>query len=229
MTNTTSHTQTTNILRILKKHRRLFFFIVSIIFLCSFFLFSIVVRKHLLTQFDFNMSVHLQDDTPLKLYKIYQLFSWLASIQVMIVILAIILLFRKKIIQGIVVLSIFLSSHIVELFGKIFIHHPPPPFMFYKHLDVSAYNFSKYYVQTGNSYPSGHSFRAVFVAIIFIYTIWQIKRFPRLFRILLSLGACAVVIAVCVSKVSLGEHWTSDVIGGALFGLASAMFSLILL
>ncbi len=213
----------------MKKHRKIFFFLLTTGFLVCFFLFSLLVKKHFLTQFDFNMSVRVQDDTPIKLYKVYQFFSLLASVQGMTIILAAILLFRKQIIKGIAILSIFLSSHVVEIFGKVFINHPPPPFMFYKHLDASIYNFNKYYVQNGNSYPSGHSFRTVFVAIIFIYTVWQIKRLSPLLKNLLSLGAIAVIFIVCVSRVSLGEHWTSDVIGGGLFGLASGIFSLMLL
>jgi undecaprenyl-diphosphatase len=218
-----------SILKILKKHRRIFFLLTSILFIGCFFFFSLLVKKHFLTQFDFNMSVYVQDDTPIKLYRVYQFFSSLASIQAMAVILVVILLFRRKLIQGIAILSIFLSSHVVELFGKIFIHHPPPPFMFYKHLDAATYSFNKYYIQAGNSYPSGHSFRTVFVAIIFIYTVLQIKRLSPLLKSLLSLGAIAVIFIVCISRVSLGEHWTSDIIGGGLFGLASGIFSLMLL
>ncbi len=214
---------------ILKKHKKIVFFLLSLFFLLFFFLFSILVKKHHLTQFDFDMSVRIQDNTPLKLDKLYQFFSSIASLQGMVVILIVTLIFRRQIIKGIAILSLFLVSHVVELFGKVFINHPPPPFMFYKHLDASTFDFNKYYVQTGNSYPSGHSFRIIFLAIIFIYTIYQIKRLSKLVKLCLTFGVVVVICLVGISRVSLGEHWTSDVIGGGLFAAATGLFALILL
>jgi undecaprenyl-diphosphatase len=212
-----------------RKYKKVLLIATSIFFLFCFFLFSVAVKKHVLTQFDFNMSVYVQDDIPVKLDKVFQFFSSLASVQGMSILLLIILFFRKKIIRGSLIFSLFLASHVVELFGKVYINHPPPPFMFYKHLDASTFNFNKYYVQTGNSFPSGHSFRTVFVAIIFTYTIWQIKRFNPFFKICLTFAAILLICIVGVSRVALGEHWTTDVIGGGLFGLATGLFSLILL
>lgn len=101
--------------------------------------------------------------------------------------------------------------------------------MFYGHLNASTFSFNKYYVQTGHSYPSGHSFRTVFVAIIFIYTVWQIQRFNLPVKMVLTLGAIALIYIIGISRVALREHWTSDIIGGGLFGLASGILSLILL
>ena len=214
---------------LLKIYRNVFFFLTSTLFFICFFLFSFLVKKHFLTQFDFNMSVRVQDDTPVKLDKLYQFFSSLASVQGMVILLIIIVLFRRQIVRGIAVVSIFLVSHVVEVFGKVYINHPPPPFMFYKRLDASTFNFNKYYVSAGNSYPSGHSFRTVFVAIIFTITVWQIKKLSPLIKILLTIGAVGLIVIVCVSRVSLGEHWTSDVVGGGLFGLATGIFSCIFL
>lgn len=214
-------------IRIVHKYRKVIYIILSIFFLFCFFLFSVIVKKHLLTQFDFNMSVYVQDDTPLKLDHLYQYFSSLASVEGMSILLLIVLFFRKQIVRGTIIFCIFLASHIVELFGKLFINHPPPPFMFYKHLNASTFSFDKYYVQTGNSYPSGHSFRVVFIALIFSYSIWQIKRFNIVVKAVLTLGVIVLICIVGVSRVALGEHWTTDIIGGGLYGMASGFFALI--
>lgn len=211
----------------IKKYKKVLFILLSISSLICFFIFSVIVKKHILTQFDFNMSVYVQDDTPVKLDHLYQYFSSLASVEGMSILLLIILFFRRQIIQGIIIFSIFLSSHVVELFGKIFINHPPPPFMFYKHLNASTFGFDKYYVQTGNSYPSGHSFRVVFIAIIFTYTVWESRKFTTVMKIILTLCALALICIVGISRVALGEHWTSDIIGGGLFGIASGLFTLV--
>src|SRR6266581_3688361 len=108
-------------LTFLKKHRKIVFLTLSLFFFVCFFLFSLLVKKHYLTQFDFNMSVRVQDDMPVKLDKLFQFFSSLASVEGIAILLIILLVFRRKIVQGILIFVIFLGSHIVELFGKIFI------------------------------------------------------------------------------------------------------------
>ncbi len=212
-----------------KKHKKLLLLLASLFFFFCFFIFSVWVKKNLFTAFDFNTTVRLQDHVPLKLDKVFPYFSVLASIQGMSVVLIILLIIRKQILQGIVILFLFFGSHIVELFGKIFINHPPPPFMFYRHLDATSFGFDRMYVQNGNSYPSGHSFRAVFVALLFVYTIFMVKRFSNSVKLFSLLSAIGVVILVGVSRISLGEHWASDVIGGGLFGFATGFLSLLFL
>jgi membrane-associated phospholipid phosphatase len=212
----------------IEKHKKLAFSLLSVFLFISFFIFSFIVKKLFLNQFDFNTTVRIQDDIPLKLDKVFPYFSSLASVQVMTILLITLLIFRRQIFRGIGILCIFFASHVVELFGKVFINHPPPPFMFYKHIDATSFSFAKYYVQNGNSYPSGHSLRIVFIAIIFIYTIYSSKRFSSFVKFCLALSVIGVVCIVGVSRVALGEHWTSDVIGGWLFGLAAGIFSLLL-
>lgn len=212
-----------------KKYRKVLFVVASLFFYFCFFVFSVFVKKHLFTNFDFNTTVRLQDHVPLRLDKVFPYFSALASIEGMAVLLVILLIFRRQILRGILVLGIFLSAHVVELFGKIFINHPPPPFMFYRHLDAGSFGFDKYYVQNGNSYPSGHSFRTVFVAMIFIYTVLSTKKLSNPVKLVCILFAMGVIILVGISRISLGEHWATDVIGGGLFGFATAFLTLLFL
>ena len=67
------------------------------------------------------------------------------------------------------------ASPVVEILGKSFLHHPPPPFMFFRY-DL-GFQFPTSYVQTGNSYPSGHAMRMVFLLIVGSFILFHMKKF----------------------------------------------------
>src|SRR5258708_6460945 len=199
--------------------RTVLIFCTSLFFCLLFFCFSVLVKKGFFTKIDFDTTVRLQNHTPVKLDRVFPVFGILASLPVMIFILLVVLfLFRKW--TGVLVLFLFFIAHGVELFGKLFINHPPPPFLFYKHLDAPDFSLQKYYVSGGSSYPSGHEFRSVFVGILILFLMLRSHKRSRIQKILISVIILITIFFVGVSMVSLGEHWTSDVIGGALFGAA---------
>ena len=79
----------------------------------------------------------------------------------------------------------------------------------------------------GGSFPSGHAFTATLVAGVAL--LWALPLVSRRGRVLLWIGACAVPLVVGLSRVALGVHWVSDVVGGWLLGaglvaLTSAAF-----
>jgi undecaprenyl-diphosphatase len=71
--------------------------------------------------------------------------------------------------------------------------------------------------ETNNGFPSSHAFYTSICIGMLAYLLYahSAKRYQRMLTILLSI---ILILLVGFSRVYLGVHWTSDVIGGYLFG-----------
>lgn len=195
----------------------------SAFFLGVFLIFSLLVIIGVFTKTDQFITVTVQNylaktlDTPLSFL------SLLGAFEVTTLFLAIVLFFLK-LKRGLIVLLIFGLGMGIELLGKIFLYHPGPPKMFFRYnLDII---FPSAYVQTGHSFPSGHSFRTTFLALLISYLIFQSKRLSIKSKKILTTLCFIFLFLMLVSRVSLGEHWTTDVVGGLLLGLGLANLSI---
>lgn len=189
-------------------------------FLFFFFIFTFIVKSDVLRQLDFNMTVKVQDKLPDKAYSFLHIVSELARFEVITVVLFLLIAVSRRWMLLIITLVIYGGSHVVELIGKTLLNQPPPPFMFYK-LQSDIW-FPSTYVSEGNSYPSGHSMRSIFLAII-VTALLLSSRKPsgvKLGVILMLFGFAALV---ALAKVALGQHWFTDVIAGDLAGIGGAL------
>lgn len=152
------------------------------------------------------------------------LFSILGSAEItgliLVGIFVLVWLKMKKILWS---LGLFLVLTGLELAGKFVLYHPGPPKYFFRYdLPFSTPT----YVNSPYSFPSGHVSRTMFIVIVTLFLIGRLVR-NQTNRKLLRLVLAAVVILMMVSRVYLGEHWTSDVIGGALLGSAMGFLAMV--
>jgi membrane-associated phospholipid phosphatase len=77
---------------------------------------------------------------------------------------------------------------------------------------------------SGYSYPSGHAVFFTWLSFMLAFAIAPRVKPP--YRIVLWLGAAAVIALTCLARVWAGDHWPSDVLGGVLLGLGWSAFVL---
>lgn len=109
---------------------------------------------------------------------------------------------------------------LVEIYGKSIVHHPAPMYSMIKNPTTI---FPANYINEQFSYPSGHAARAVFLGITLLSLLsFRRGRNKASFLALESVAIWTTLISyvtlVAISRIYLGHHWLSDVVGGLLLG-----------
>lgn len=200
--------------------------VASFAFLIVFILFSYVVKLNHFDRFDLNATVGIQSITPKTIDVFLSVFSLLGSFEITFLFLAILFFLRRKKI-GIAIFGLFFAAHVIEIFGKAFLEHPGPPIQFFRY--NLPFLFLSTYVQPGSSYPSGHALRMMFVFVVALFSVYLSKKLKPTMKYVLYILLSAITLLMLFSRVSLGEHWSTDVIGGLLLGLSTGVLSILFL
>lgn len=129
---------------------------------------------------------------------------------------------KKKIwnVKALIIPIALVAIVVMEIYGKSIVHHPSPPFNMIKHPTTI---FPADYINDQFSYPSGHAARAVFMAVLAAaYLIGRFGTMGKRYSGMILVVVSAYVMLVSVSRIYLGHHWFSDVVGGLLLGGAWA-------
>lgn len=202
-----------------KKHLLLISFCFGVLYL----LFSKLAPRVRIAQIDFDLTVKLQDKFHSSFDGILETSSMFAGFEPVLILLIIVLVLNRRLIS-LAILPVFAFAHLIEIYGKLFINHPGPPVMFLRGEEITF--FPKWYVLSESSYPSGHALRVVFIAILLSAFFLKLK-FVKDFRYMAIIGLALWVILASLSRVILGQHWTSDIVGGGLLGFSLGTFALL--
>lgn len=195
-------------------------------FLIFFTYFSYTVAKENWQSIDFDTTVKLQDHISRRWDLPFSYFSLLGSAEVTVgicLILSLLAFFKGKWLATLGWLLIIPAS-LGEVLGKLVLFHPGPPVLY--HRSITPTNLPSFYIHTDFSYPSGHMTRTAFIVTVAICLFFRQKNlFSKLAIFLLLFFA----LMMAITRVYLGEHWLSDVLGGALLGMSSGLFASILI
>lgn len=207
---------------------KLVFFFLSIVFIFIFTFFSYTVGKERWQQIDFDTTVKLQDRIPRKFDEKFSFLSLLGSAEVTVsfCFLMVLLSILRREWLGILGWLMILPASAGEVFGKLILFHPAPPVFF--HRTILSSGLPQFYIHTNFSYPSGHMTRTIFIATILVCLV-LFSKFNNVIKVILITPLLGFSFMMGLTRVYLGEHWLSDVLGGSLLGAAMGLFGLVLI
>jgi membrane-associated phospholipid phosphatase len=199
----------------LRDKRKTLFLCFSIFFIVVFLLLSFYVVDSSPKSWDLLVSQELQEDPSAILDILMKGFSWLGTVYVagiMVAVLSVIFFVFKYIKEGFFVLSCLLSGGVSYVL-KMLIDRPRPTTDFVRIVEETHYQ----------SFPSGHVlfYTAFFGTLMVIAISSGILKLS--WKIFISSICSAMIVLGAVSRIYLGAHWFTDVIGGFIVGVLFVM------
>lgn len=201
----------------LKSKRKTLFLCFSMLFIIVFLLLSFYVIYFSPKFLDLTVSQELQEDQNMFLDILMKGFSWLGTVYVaaiMVAAFSLVFFVFKYIKEGVFIVSCLLSGGVSYVL-KMLIDRPRPTADFVRIVEETHYQ----------SFPSGHVlFYTVFFGSVMIIALYS-KILKLALKILIILVCLLMIILGAVSRIYLGAHWFTDVLGGFIVGIVFLMIT----
>jgi undecaprenyl-diphosphatase len=171
---------------------------------------TIFVRIYPVSHFDLSMTQEIQEHRAWDLTLPMKFISFFgdavgAPLSIIVASLFFFLTYRRR--EAWFTLSVIIPDFF-NMVVKFFIHRPRP--------SMEDARILSNFIQTG--FPSGHVAHYV-VFFGFLLTVMIVDRKITLFwRYFVGIFSAFLILTVSISRIYLGAHWFTDVIGGYLFG-----------
>ncbi|MBC1371596.1 phosphatase PAP2 family protein [Listeria booriae] len=167
-------------------------------------------------KFDLNWISRIQTNISASKTSLFETLTTIGSAEtaiILTVIVVVILFFMRKFVVGlwfggtVLVCAVLLNTILKDVFQR------PRP------------NFDRLIAETGFSFPSGHATGStVFYGLAAMFLIFTVRQMWA--KIVIGVVGLGWIFFIMYSRVYLGVHYPTDVLGGFLFGIASIFISL---
>lgn len=192
-----------------------------LIILCSGFIFlSFIVALFPPSAIDLKVSALVQSTQNPELDRIMELISWFGAFPVpmfMGFVVAIIFYVFKFRTEALFVILTFVSG-LISTVIKLLVNRPRPTVNLVRIVEIAKQQ----------SFPSGHTlFYTIFFGFL-LFLMWNLRQINLVLRIVVALLSAVLIITIPFSRIYLGAHWATDVLGGFILGLICLYFIVIL-
>jgi membrane-associated phospholipid phosphatase len=172
---------------------------------------TLFVSHHPLTSFDTSLTREIQKIKHGNFDLLMQWVSYFGNVQVMpfgVLFASLVFVIVRRMREARFVLAVLIAD-LLNILVKLIIDRPRPT----AEEALVSIQF------TQSSFPSGHVVHYVVFFGFLLAVMIRDKKLPRPARITVGVSSAVLILLVSVSRIYLGAHWATDVLGAYLFGM----------